>query len=67
MPSGETEEDKKAHVMQLYREKNATVDNNGIRKLKAPEKYIAAVVLQSFHPKLSAAICNGSDSTSGYL
>lgn len=52
MQSAETEEDTKAQVEQLYREKNATVHKNGTRKFAAPVKYIDEVKLLSSFPKL---------------
>ena len=42
--------------MQLYRERNATVDKEGIRKVAAPVRFLDAVMLLSTHPKFSAVI-----------
>ena len=50
--SGEPEEDTKAHVIQLYRERNAIVDKDGTRKLAAPVHFIDAVMLLSCHSKI---------------
>ena len=57
VPSGETEEDTKAHVMQLYRKRNGTVDKGGTKKLAAPVKFLmpkcTCHLIQKF-PPLSA-------------
>ena len=64
IPSGETEKDTIGNVMQLYRERNATVDKEGTRKVAAPVRFLDAVMLLSTHPKFSAVI--GGNGGNGY-
>ena len=52
-----------AHVMQLYREINGTVDKDGTKKLAALVNYIDAVMHLSSHPKHFPAIGKLSSST----
>lgn len=63
VPSGETEEDTTTNIMKLYRERCATTEKDGSKKLAAPVKFLDAVKLLSTHPKFSATVGGGSSSS----
>ena len=60
IPSGETKEDTNANLIQLYRERNATVDKEGGRKVAGPVRFIDAETLLSTHPKFSVVVGGGA-------
>ena len=66
IPSGEIEEDTKANVMELYRQKNRVKNRKGELKPAPPIKYLPAVWLLSKEPKFSQKYSGSSEENNGY-
>ena len=66
IPSGETEEDTKENIMELYRQKNKVKGRNGELKPAPPIKYLPAVWLLSQEPKFSQKYSGSSEEKNGY-
>ena len=60
IPSGESEEDTKANIMTLYRERNGTTGKNGKKRPASPIKFVEAIELLAKHPKVSSRIGGSS-------
>ena len=60
IPSGENEDDTKANIMTLYRERNAKIDKAGQKKPAAPIKSVEAIDLLAKHPKFSNKVGGSS-------